>query len=164
VSEIRIAEGPDDLDRGRALFREYEEAVDAACCFEGFERELEDLARLSAAPEGALLLAFVGGEAVGCVALRRLSDGCAEMKRLFVRPSARGTGLGGALVVRLLAEARAMGYRAVRLETLPDRMGTALALYRALGAREIAPYVRRPLADAAYLEFELGPGGGASAA
>lgn len=164
MSEIRVAAGPDDLDRARALFREYEAAVDAAVCFEGFERELADLARLSTPPEGALLLAFADGEAVGCVALRRQSDGCAEMKRLFVRPSARRTGLGGALVVRLLAEARAAGYRAVRLETLPDRMGTALALYRALGAREIAPYVARPLADAAYLEFELGPVGGGVAA
>jgi putative acetyltransferase len=164
VSEIRVASGPEDLERGRALFREYEAAVDAACCFEGFERELADLARLSAPPFGALLLAFAGGEAVGCAALRRLDGEAAELKRLYVRPAARGSGLGGALVVRALAEARAAGYRAVRLETLPDRMGAAVALYRGLGAREIAPYVRQPVIGAAYLEFELGAGAAGSAA
>lgn len=155
MAELRVALAAEDLDRARVLFRAYEAAVDAACCFAGFERELAELARVYGPPGGRLLLAMEGGEAVGCVALRPLGDGAGEVKRLFVLPAARGRGLGGALMVRLLAEAKAAGYRAVRLETLPDRMAPALAMYRALGAKEIAPYVRRPLADAVYLEFSV---------
>jgi ribosomal protein S18 acetylase RimI-like enzyme len=79
------------------------------------------------------------------------------MKRLYVSPNFRGMGLGGALVVRLLSEARAAGFRAARLETLPEKMGAAVALYRALGFEEIAPYLRRPLPGAVYMEFALRP-------
>ena len=72
-----------------------------------------------------------------------------------MRAEARGTGLGGALVLRVLEEARAVGYLRVVLETLPDRMGTAVALYRALGFREIPPYVEHPVPGAVYMELEL---------
>jgi ribosomal protein S18 acetylase RimI-like enzyme len=152
---IRAATSPEDLDLARALFREYERAVDAACCFEGLEHELATLGERYGPPRGRILLALDGGEAVGCVALRELAPGVAEVKRLFVRATARGHGLGGALAVRLLADARALGYRAVRLETLPDRMPEAVGLYRALGFAEIAPYVRRPVAGALYMELAL---------
>lgn len=144
---------PADLEVARALFREYERTVDAAACFEGFERELAELDRRYAPPAGRLLLALDGGEPVGCAALRTLDDERAEACRLFIRSAARGKGLGGALVLHLFEEARAAGYRSVVLETLPDKMGAAVAMYRALGFREIPPYVARPVPGAIYMEL-----------
>ena len=155
VPELRIATTPADLDLARALFREYERALDTACCFEGFERELSEIGTIYGPPGGCVLLAFENAEAVGCAALRPLGDGAAEMKRLYLRPAARGRGLGGALVVRLLAEARALGHARAVLETLPDRMEAAVALYDSLGFEEIPPYVRRPLPGALYLALPL---------
>ena len=152
---LRPAVTPADWDLARALFREYEGAVEAPGCFEGFERELAELDRRYSAPEGRLLLAFDAGEAVGCGAFRRLPDGAAEGKRLYVRASARGKGLGHALVGALLDEARLAGARAFRLETLPGKMSAALAMYRKLGFVDVAPWVAHPIAGAAYLELPL---------
>lgn len=146
---------PADLEVARALFREYERTVDAAACFEGFERELAELDLRYAPPAGRLLLALDGGEPVGCAALRRLDAERGEACRLFLRPPARGKGLGGALVLRLLEEARAAGYRSVVLETLPEKMVAAVGLYRALGLAEIPPYVARPVPGAIYMERVL---------
>jgi putative acetyltransferase len=157
VQAIRPASSVEDWELGRALFREYERDVDAACCFEGFEKELADLERLYARPEGLLLLAFQDGEPAGCGAFRRIEEGVVEGRRLFLRPAFRGKGLGGALVLGLLDEARRLGFRAFRLETLPGKMSAALALYRQLGFVDIPPYVRRPIAGAAYMELPLGP-------
>jgi ribosomal protein S18 acetylase RimI-like enzyme len=154
MAEIVVATEQADLARVEALFRAYERELDTACCFEGFEHELAHLAAVYA-PPGFLLLASEQGAPAGCVGLRPLEPGIGEMKRLYVPPASRGMGLGGALVVRLLAEARAAGIRAVRLETLPDRMAAAVELYRALGFQEIAPYVRRPLSGALYMGFPL---------
>ncbi len=153
--EVRLASFPADLEIARALFREYRDTIDAEVCFEAFDRELDELDRRYAPPAGLLLLAFEGGVPAGCAALRGGAAGRAEACRLFVRSSARGAGLGGALVLRLLAEARAAGFRSVVLETLPEKMGTAVGLYRALGFREIPPYVERPVPGALYMELEL---------
>lgn len=152
---VRPAASPEDWDLARALFREYEREIDAACCFAGFERELAELERLFTPPEGRLLLAFQDGEAAGCGALRRIEGGAAEGRRLFLRPAFRGKGLGGALLLALLDEARRLGFTAFRLETLPGKMSAALGLYRQLGFVDIPPYVRQPIAGAAYMELAL---------
>ncbi len=152
---LRPAATPEDWEFARTLFREYERDVDAACCFEGFEKELAQIGRLYAPPEGRLLLAFDGDDAVGCAAFRRIEEGVAEGKRLYLRPACRGRGLGGALVLALLEEARLAGFRAFRLETLPGKMSAAAAMYRQMGFVEIPPYVRRPIAGALYLELAL---------
>jgi GNAT superfamily N-acetyltransferase len=157
VDAIRLAASPADWDLARALFRAYEREVDAACCFEGFEQELAAIDRRYSAPEGRLLLAFADGAGVGCAGLRRIEEGVAEGRRLYLRPEYRGRGLGGALVLALLDEARLAGFRALRLETLPGKMSAAAAMYRQLGFREIPPYVRRPVAGALYMELALAP-------
>ena len=154
---IRPAVSPADWDLARALFREYERAVDAACCFDGLEAELAALDRRYAPPQGRLLLAFVDGEPAGCGALRRLEDGSAEGRRLWIRPALRGRGLGGALVLALLDEAGRAGFRTFRLETLPGKMSAAAAMYLQLGFREIGPYVRRPAPGALYRGLALEP-------
>lgn len=157
VASIRPATSPSDWEAARALFREYEREIDAACCFDGFERELAEIDRRYALPEGRLLLAREGNEPVGCAALRRLDDGVAEGRRLYLRPDARGHGLGGALVLALLDEAHVAGFRAIRIETLPGKMSAAAAMYRQLGFREIAPYVRKPVPGALYMELAVPP-------
>jgi GNAT superfamily N-acetyltransferase len=155
VASIRPAVTPRDWDTARALFRAYEQEIDAACCFEGFEKELAELDRRYSVPEGRLLLLEDGGEPAGCGGFRVLEPGVAEGRRLWLRHSARGKGLGGALVLALLDEARGAGIRTFRLETLPGKMSAAAALYRRLGFREIPPYVKRPAAGALYLELTL---------
>ncbi len=150
---IRPAASPADWDLARALFREYERDIDAAPCFEGFEAELAAIDRRYAPPEGRLLLAFDDGAPAGCAALRRIDEGVAEGRRLWVRPASRGRGLGGALVLALLDEARLAGFRAFRLETLPGKMSAAAAMDRQLGFREVPPYVRPPTPGAIYMEL-----------
>lgn len=144
-----------DLDEVRALFREYEAWLDHDLCFQGFEAELASLPGKYAPPSGRLLLAELDGRLAGVVALRAFAPTVGEMKRLFVRDFARGHGLGRALAERLVAEAYAIGYTCIRLDTLPDRMPAANALYDALGFREIPAYYSNPLPGVRYLERTL---------
>lgn len=147
---------PDEMDVVRTLFREYESWLAYDLCFQSFEAELASLPGQYAPPAGRLLLAEVGGEVAGVIALRAFAeDGVCEMKRLWVRPAFQGHGVGRALAERLVAEARALGYRAMRLDTLPDRMAPANALYESLGFRDIAAYYANPLPGVRYMELAL---------
>lgn len=139
----------------RTLFREYADSMGLDLEFQGFSAELAGLPGKYAPPAGCLLLAKVGGEPAGCVALRPLGDGVCEMKRLFVRPGHRGLKLGRTLAERVVQEARDLGYESIRLDTIGSRMGDAVALYRALGFREIPPYCDSPFPDALFLELRL---------
>jgi putative acetyltransferase len=143
------------ISSARVLFREYAESLGFDLCFQGFEQEVANLPGEYQPPRGRLLLAYWDGEAVGCAALHDLGDGIAEMKRLYVKPSARGHGVGKALSESILAEARAIGYQKIRLDTIRDQMQSAIALYRAQGFREIEPYRFNPITGALYMELNL---------
>jgi ribosomal protein S18 acetylase RimI-like enzyme len=143
-----------DVEIVRELFREYERSLDVDLCFQGFEEELASLPGRYAPPRGRLLLARDGASVLGCVALRPLDDDLCEMKRLYLRPAARGQRVGRALATRVIEEARAIGYRAMRLDTLPS-MTEAIALYRSLGFGPVAPYYRSPVAGTLYMELAL---------
>jgi ribosomal protein S18 acetylase RimI-like enzyme len=144
-----------DIATVRELFLDYANSLGFSLCFQSFDKELAGLPGDYAPPEGRLLLAEVGTEVAGCVALHKLQDGICEMKRLYVRPVYRGCGAGRALVDAIIAEARAAGYRRMRLDTVVGVMDDAIALYRRLGFREIAPYRENPVPGAIYLELEL---------
>ena len=138
-----------------ALFQEYAESLGFSLCFQDFDRELETLPGDYAPPSGRLYLAYQNGKPVGCAALHKLADGIGEMKRLYVKPEARGTGLGRQLSEQIIAAARSIGYRTLRLDTVADRMPGAIALYRAQGFVEIAPYRFNPVPGALYMELDL---------
>jgi ribosomal protein S18 acetylase RimI-like enzyme len=145
-----------DFDAARELLREYAAALGFDLCFQGFEEELAGLEVQYARPGGALLLACDGSTLVGCVGLRRFEPGIGEMKRLYVRPQYRGRSIGRALAEAAVAEARALGYGAVRLDTVPW-MTEAIALYELLGFRDVAPYRPNPIPGARYMELRLAP-------
>jgi putative acetyltransferase len=147
--------GPADLDTVRALFREYQAWLGLDLCFQSFEDELAALPGRYAPPAGRLLLAEHDGAVVGVVASREIGPGVCEMKRLFVRPAAHGLGIGRALAEQLIDEARAAGFRAMRLDTIADRMAPAVALYERLGFRDIPAYTHNPVPSVRYMELEL---------
>lgn len=148
------ASSPDDIERVRALFREYEQSLGVDLCFQGFDDELASLPGAYAPPRGRLFMALDGQDAAGCVALRPLGEDLCEMKRLYLRAALRGRGAGRMLAARVIDEARAIGYRAIRLDTLPS-MKDAQALYERLGFRRIAAYYPNPVPGAVYMELAL---------
>jgi putative acetyltransferase len=152
--QLRQAESAADVEAARELFREYRRWLGLDLGFQGFAEELANLPGAYVPPRGRLLLAIEGDAVMGCVALRPLSEADAEMKRLYVRPEAQGLGLGRKLTERVIAEARAIGYRRLLLDTLPV-MGAAQGLYESLGFVDIPPYRQNPVPGARFLALEL---------
>jgi putative acetyltransferase len=151
VIEFADASAPPLLDVARDLFREYQVAIQVDLCFQGFEGELASLPGDYAPPAGRLLVALVDGTPAGCGALRPLAAGVGELKRMWVRSSFRGRGLGRSIAEALLQAADGQGYRSVRLDTF-EWMKEARALYASMGFREIAPYYENPLPGVIYME------------
>lgn len=172
IPKRRIAIVPTDnpvrLAAVRELFKEYAASLSFNLCFQGFEQELARLPGEYAPWSGMLLLGLVDDQPAGCVALHRLegemagehgdlfggSDVC-EMKRLYVRPEFRGCGLGAELVNSILECAAAVGYRKMRLDTVPSEMSKAVEMYRKIGFLEIPPYRKNPVPGAKYMELNL---------
>jgi len=143
-----------DMEGIRFLIREYVGSMSLDLSFQGLEEELAALPGKYSEPGGALIVATEGGGLCGCVAMKKLGEGVCEMKRLYVRDSHKGKGIGKELVRRIIEEARAKCYRVMRLDTL-SAMKPALALYREFGFREIEPYVYNPIEGAVFMEKDL---------
>ena len=152
--EIIQAQSAEQIAQVRVLFQEYAATLGVELCFQGFEAEVAGLPGAYAPPTGRLLLTMHHDEVAGCVALRALEGGVCEMKRLFLRPAFRGQGLATRLVLAVIEEARRIGYRAMRLDTLPT-MTAAVALYRSLGFQTIAGYRYNPVPGTLYMELRL---------
>ncbi|HVP19549.1 MAG TPA: bifunctional helix-turn-helix transcriptional regulator/GNAT family N-acetyltransferase, partial [Spirochaetia bacterium] len=156
---IEAAVSSFDVATARVLMREYAAFLGEDLSFQGFEKELANLPGRYAPPSGALLVARVptgtgGTEPAGCVALRKLSPGICEMKRMFVRPEYRGLGIGRLLAEHVIGEARSLGYRTMRLDTL-ERLQSAVSLYREMGFVPIPPYCPNPLPGVMFWEKDL---------
>lgn len=149
------ADSATQIAQARELFREYAQSLGFSLCFQNFDAELAGLPGDYTPPHGRLLLVEYEGQLAACVALHKLDDSICEMKRLYLRPQFRGKGLGRVLAERIIAEARHIGYQRMRLDTVEPVMKDAVAIYRKLGFKEIAPYCSNPIAGALYMELEL---------
>jgi GNAT superfamily N-acetyltransferase len=151
---IREAEGAADMKAVRELFIEFQGIINVDLCFQGFDEELATLPGRYARPLGRLFLAMDGDEAVGVTGLRPMGDGVAEMKRLYLRPPWRGSGLGRRLAEAVVDAARHAGHKKICLDTL-DFMDEARNMYRSMGFVEIPAYYDNPLDGVLYLECDL---------
>jgi ribosomal protein S18 acetylase RimI-like enzyme len=154
VIEIRDAEFPRDLAELRALLREYVASLEIDLDFQDFEGEFGTLPGKYARPAGRLLVAWSGAQAVGCIALRAINGRDCEMKRLYVRPQARGEHLGRRLAERICEEAREAGYGRICLDTL-STMTRAQSLYRSMGFVPIEPYTFDPVPGSRFFALDL---------
>ncbi len=143
-----------DIEFFRTLLKEYADSLGIDLSFQNFEEELVNLSGCYAKPEGCILLAEYGGKIAGCVALKKLSDGICEGKRLYVKPQFRGLEIGRKLMEVLIEEARKLGYTHIRGDTLAS-MKAAQALYASLGFKEIEPYTYNPIEGTIFLELKL---------
>jgi len=143
-----------EIQTARELFNEYAADTGVDLCFQGFPAELAGLPGLYAPPRGRLLIAWFGAAAAGCVALRPFSDGVCEMKRMYVRPGFRARGVGRQLTEMILAEARTIGYAAMKLDTLPVML-PAIRLYESLGFVRCPAYYDTPLSETIFMERSL---------
>ena len=154
LMNIRQAITQEDIAAARALFEEYAAWLGVDLCFQGFAAELAGLPGLYAPPRGRLLLAWTEAQAARCVALRPMGDSVCEMKRLFVKPAFRGRGAGRMLAEAVIAEARAIGYASMRLDSLAS-LAAATKLYESLGFVRIPAYYATPLPDTIFMELPL---------
>jgi putative acetyltransferase len=148
---IRIAAFPQDKELVQRLFQDYQTDIDVDLCFQSFAEELATLP----GKYTTIWLAEREGRTLGCIALRPLPEGRGEMKRLFVYPEGRGSGAGRALAQTLIESAQQQGLTAIRLDTIQTKMPSAVALYRTLGFREIAPYTANPMDGVLFMELIL---------
>lgn len=152
--EVRQAESAADIVVAANLFREYQAWLDIDLCFQDFDSELSNVAEMYAQPGGVIYIATVDDEDVGVGALRPVSDTRCEMKRVYVRESVRGLGLGKRIIDLLIARGVEVGYTSMVLDTLP-KLEAAQAIYRALGFQEIPAYYNNPLPGVVYFEKTL---------
>lgn len=151
---FQTAASAEQYEAARGIFRAYARSLDFDLQFQGFEAELEHIREQYGAPEGVLILAYNGNRAVGCIAVRKFAEGESELKRMFVLPEFRGHRLGETLLQQAIQAAKALGYRKLKLDTLPN-MTSAIKLYEAHGFKKIAPYRFNPMQGAIYMEADL---------
>lgn len=143
-----------EIEEVRNIFVEYAEFLQVDLCFQDFDKELQTLHQVYSPPQGCIILAKKNDKVVGCVALKPIAEGVCEMKRLYIRPEARGEGLGRKLVEELIRFAKESSYQSMKLDTV-SKLKEAIALYRSVGFVETSPYVFNPLKEVLYFELKL---------
>lgn len=152
--EIKPARFPEDLEPVVAIFREYVASPSVSLDFQDYEPEFASLPGKYAAPDGRLFLLWKGGAVVGCAALRKVAGSICEMKRVYIRPAARGEGLGRRLIESILVEAREAGYSRICLDVLPEFFA-AQGIYESLGFRPAPPITFNPVPGTKFLGLDL---------
>ena len=153
-TEFKEAQTLKAFEDARILFKMYAVSLNIDLSFQDFTSELRNIHVQYSRPKGALLIAYIDGDAAGCVGVRELSDKIAELKRMFVRPEFRNFKIGVKLLSLILDISRELGYSKIRLDTLPD-MVQAQKLYRSFGFSEIQSYRYNPIEGTVYMEREL---------
>ncbi|UCC78428.1 MAG: GNAT family N-acetyltransferase [Candidatus Zixiibacteriota bacterium] len=153
-TEYLMAESDDHLAIAKQLFMEYARSLEFNLGFQDFEEEIAEMPGQYGPPDGCILLAFCDDVPVGCVALRKLEERICEMKRLYVKPEFRRLGIGRTLSVKIIDEAKRLGYDKMRLDTL-STMKEAISIYRQLGFHNIEPYRYNPFEHAVFLEKDI---------
>jgi ribosomal protein S18 acetylase RimI-like enzyme len=151
---LKKASTPTDFENGKRLFLQYIQSLDFELNFQDVDRELKEIATEYNYPTGVLLLVYDDDKAIACAGVRKIDREIAELKRMFVDGAYRGRQLGQQLLQHALKEATQLGYRAIRLDTVPAML-SAIKLYKAAGFREIEPYRFNPIPGAIYMEKEL---------
>lgn len=154
MTEIRRAAFPAEHAAVLSIFTEYVKSPSVSLDYQGYEAEFADLPGQYAPPSGALLLAWHADRPVGCVAMRKVDERICEMKRLYVRPAARGVDLGRRLAEAIVREARAAGYVEMRLDVLPE-FEAARQIYRSMGFAEAEPVSHNPVPGTTFLGLDL---------
>lgn len=159
--ELRLIPAYDRVQEIGTLFQEYTELLIAGdpsfrdyLALQNYEAELSHLEEKYGPPDGRLYLAYCGGALAGCIGLRRMDGKRCEMKRLYVRPQFRGKRVGERLVERIIAEAKAIGYTVMLLDTLPF-LDSAIRLYRKFGFYKVGRYNDNPIDTSVYLRLDL---------
>jgi putative acetyltransferase len=154
MTTIRHAKFPEDLSAVLSIWREFVANSPVSLDYQGNETEFANLPGKYAAPKGCILLADHDGDIEGCIALREVSADICEMKRLYVKPHARGRNLGRQLAERLITEARGAGYSEMRLD-VQEKSVSARRLYEALGFVTTDPISFNPVPGASFLGRRL---------
>ena len=144
----------EELEEVREIFIEYADFLQVDLCFQDFEQELQTLHKVYLPPLGCIILAKQDNQVMGCIALKPIAEGVCEMKRLYVRPAARGNAIGKQLVEELIDFAKKAGYKSMKLDTISS-LKDAIKLYRSKGFVETEAYVYNPLSEVLYFELKL---------
>lgn len=151
---LKKAVSTQDFENGKHLFLQYIQSLDFELNFQDLDRELAEITIEYNDPSGVLLLVYDGNKAVACAGVRKIDATVAELKRMFVDPQYRGHQLGQLLLQQALTAAQKLGYRFIRLDTVPN-MHAAIKLYKSVGFYEIEPYRFNPIPGAIFMEKEL---------
>lgn len=128
----------ENVDDVKKLFKEYSSIKGAEVCFVSFEKELLNLSEIYSLPKGCINVAYYENIPVGCVGVKSINEAKCEMKRLYVKPQYRKSGIGKELIESAIKTAKELGYQYLSLETLPEIMGNAVRLYKKLGFKEVS--------------------------
>ena len=158
---IEIKLGYKDTDNIKILFDEYTKLlVDTDSNFENYldiqnyDDEIENLNAKYSLPHGRLYIAYLNKQAAGCIALRKINESDCEMKRLYVKPEYRGSGIAKKLVDLIISDAKSIGYQCMLLDTLPGLKG-AIKLYEGIGFYRIPSYNDSPIDDTVFMKLDL---------
>lgn len=150
----KISKTEQDYNDAKDLFLKYANSLNFELCFQNFEKEISDLPAQYSEPTGCIIICYEDDNPIGCVGLRKFSEGICEMKRLYLRNNARGKGIGRVLAEKIVEKAKELGYRKMQLDTI-ETMKEAISLYKSMRFKEISPYRFNPVKGVIYMELEL---------
>jgi len=153
--EILEVNTPELINETKHLFREYEKWLNISLCFQGFEEEVNTLPGKYAPTDGRLYIVKYDSKYSGCIALRKIEDGVCEMKRLYLKEELRGKGIGNILVSKIIQDAKEIGYKIMRLDTIKEKMPKAVEIYMKHGFVETEPYYHNPNPHTLFMELDL---------